>query len=111
MLTTSQGVELAVEQIGGSGPTLVLVHGGATDSRELEAIAASPLPQAPASAAPTRVLVAAQGGNPAFVQIADRVSAALPVADVVRVPGLPHFAVATEPEAFVRAVDQHFARC
>lgn len=78
---------------------------------ELEAITTSQLPQPPVTAPPTRVLVAAQGGNPAFVEIAEHLSGVLPACDVVRVPGLPHFAIATDPQPFVRAVDEHFARC
>lgn len=78
---------------------------------ELRALATAALPQPPLAAPPTRVLVAAHGGNPAFGQIGRHLAAVLPRCDVVEVPGLPHFAMATEPVAFAAAVKDHFANC
>lgn len=57
---------------------------------------------------PVRYLVCADGGNPAFRQIAELVRDTVPGAEVVTVPGLPHFAIATEPAAFVAAAVDHF---
>ena len=56
---------------------------------------------------PVRYLVAAEGGNPAFHSVAELVRATIPGASVATVPGLPHFAMATEPAAFVAAVHAH----
>jgi pimeloyl-ACP methyl ester carboxylesterase len=59
---------------------------------------------------PVRYLVAAEGGNPAFRDVAALVARTIPGADVATVPGLPHFAMATEPAAFVARALDHFRR-
>jgi hypothetical protein len=59
---------------------------------------------------PVRYLVAEDGGNPAFHQIADLVRRTIPGADVATVPGLPHFAMATEPATFVARAMEHLIR-
>lgn len=59
---------------------------------------------------PVRYLVGAEGGSPAFRQVADLVKRTIPGADVHTVPGLPHFAVATEPNAFVAKVVEFLNR-
>lgn len=82
-----------------------------TLSAEIEGVRSASLPQPGVTAPPVRVLVAETGGNPAFRQIADHLAGVLPDADVVRVPGLPHFAMPTAPEPFVRAADAHLRRC
>ncbi|HWH27850.1 MAG TPA: alpha/beta hydrolase [Mycobacteriales bacterium] len=82
-----------------------------TLSAEIEGLQGALLPQAPVTAPPVRLLVAEQGGNPAFRHIADHLAAVLPDADVVAVPGLPHFAMATAPGPFVQAADEHLRRC
>jgi pimeloyl-ACP methyl ester carboxylesterase len=56
---------------------------------------------------PVRYLVAAEGGNPAFRTVAELVRTTIPGATVATVPGLPHFAIPTEPAAFVSAVLDH----
>ena len=80
--------------------------------RELPVISVlSNVPRGPQGAAvPTRVLVASQDGNPAFDRIAEAIEQALPRCEVATVPGLPHFAMATEPEAFVRTARDHLER-
>ena len=76
--------------------------------RELPVVEASTFEGPCVTTPPTRVLVAKEGGNPAFHRIAERVASVLPDCDVVRVPGLPHFAMATEPAAFASAAREHF---
>lgn len=78
--------------------------------RELPIILSSSTVKPTVEVPSTRVLVAASGGNPAFHRIAARIAAALPSADVATVPGLPHFAMSTEPEAFVAAALDHLER-
>jgi len=58
---------------------------------------------------PTRVLIA-EAGSPVFGEVAALVEKLLPGSDVATVPGLPHFAIATEPAAFVRRALEHFDR-
>jgi pimeloyl-ACP methyl ester carboxylesterase len=78
--------------------------------RELPVIQVTTLDTPRVVVPPTRVLVADTGGNPAFHRIASNVARVLWNCDVVRVPGVPHFAMATDPAAFVRAVREHFDR-
>lgn len=78
-------------------------------SRELPIILSASTVEPTVNVPPTRVLVAASGGNPAFRRIAMRVAAALPSADVATVPGVPHFAMSTAPEAFVAAARAHWS--
>lgn len=59
---------------------------------------------------PTKLLVAAAGGNPAFHDIAALVQQLIPGTEVVPVPGLPHFAMATEPAMFAAQVVAHLDR-
>jgi pimeloyl-ACP methyl ester carboxylesterase len=80
--------------------------------RELRVVRDAQLdpPAAPASVPPVRYLVAEEGGNPAFHEVAAIVLDTIPGADVATVPGLPHFAIATEPEAFVARAREALAR-
>lgn len=77
--------------------------------RELDVVEATRLsPPAPVGAVPPmRLLVAEAGGNPAFHEVAAQVQRLVPGTDVVTVPGLPHFAMATEPAAFAARVLEH----
>jgi pimeloyl-ACP methyl ester carboxylesterase len=59
---------------------------------------------------PVRYLVAEQGGNPTFRDIASLVERTIPGADVATVPGLPHFAMSTNPDAFVARALEHLHR-
>jgi pimeloyl-ACP methyl ester carboxylesterase len=59
---------------------------------------------------PVRYLVGEQGGNPAFRHIATTVTTTIPNADTATVPGLPHFAIATEPRTFVARALEHLHR-
>ena len=68
--------------------------------REFAAVASTPVPTSLPSSVPVRVLVAAEGGNPAFREIAS----SLPGADVVPVGGLPHFAIPTDTTTVASAV-------
>jgi pimeloyl-ACP methyl ester carboxylesterase len=78
--------------------------------RELPVVRVTTLDTLRVVAPPTRVLVTDHGGNPAFHRIASNVARVLPNCDVVGVPGLPHFAMATDPGAFVRAAREHLDR-
>lgn len=59
---------------------------------------------------PIRYLVAERGGNPAFREIAELVAKTLPGADIATVPGLPHFAISTNPTEFVTRALEHLRR-
>jgi pimeloyl-ACP methyl ester carboxylesterase len=59
---------------------------------------------------PVRYLVAEKGGNPAFRQAAALVERSIPGSEVVTLPGLPHFAMSTEPDAFVARSLEHLRR-
>lgn len=79
--------------------------------RELPVLEETTVPaRSMATEPPTRILTAQTGGNPAFHRIASRIEGALAHCDVVRVSGLPHFAMSTEPAAFAAAARQHFDR-
>jgi pimeloyl-ACP methyl ester carboxylesterase len=78
--------------------------------RENDIVVTSRLNAPVAPVPPTRVLIAEAGGSPVFGEIAALVQTLLPGADVATVPGLPHFAIATEPAAFVRPALEHFDR-
>lgn len=79
--------------------------------RELPAVrAAASLPEPAGPVPPTRILVAETGGNPAFRDAAALVQQVIPSTDVVPIPGLPHFAMATNPETFVGHVTEHLDR-
>jgi pimeloyl-ACP methyl ester carboxylesterase len=78
--------------------------------REGAAIRTARLEPPTAPVPPVRYLVAEDGGNPAFRQIADLVRRTIPGADVATVPGLPHFAMATEPATFVTRAMEHLSR-
>ena len=79
--------------------------------REFPVVAAATDVTSPrSSAVPTRVLVASKDGNPGFDRVAEAIERALPDCEVATVPGLPHFAMATEPEAFARAAREHLER-
>jgi pimeloyl-ACP methyl ester carboxylesterase len=58
---------------------------------------------------PIRVLVAEAGGNPAFRTVAEQLRDRMG-AEVTPIPGLPHFAMPTAPEAFASAVLDHLGR-
>jgi pimeloyl-ACP methyl ester carboxylesterase len=68
--------------------------------REFAAVASTPVPNSLPSSVPVRVLVAAEGGNPAFQDIAS----SLPGADIVPVGGIPHFAIPTDTATVASAV-------
>lgn len=78
--------------------------------RELTAVAEARLEPPVGPVPPVRYLVAADGGNPAFRQVAGLVEDLIPGADVATVPGLPHFAMDTEPVAFVARALEHLHR-
>jgi pimeloyl-ACP methyl ester carboxylesterase len=77
--------------------------------REAPVLAATPVRPLGAMP-PTRVLLAAEGGNPAFRAIAAELREVIDDCDVATVPGLPHFAIATAPDAFVAAAVEHLRR-
>lgn len=72
--------------------------------REFAAVRDTPVPARSAFPAdvPVRVIVQGEGGNPAFRQVAETVTD-----DIVHVSGIPHFALATDPETVVAAVLRH----
>lgn len=80
-----------------------------TMPRSSAVLAVTPVPSFGAMP-PTRVLLTAEGGNPAFRTIAHQLRDVIDDCDVVLVPGLPHFAIATEPDAFVAAAVEHLDR-
>ena len=81
-----------------------------TATRELAAVLAARLDPPTVPVPPVRYLVAAEGGNPAFRDVAALVERTIPGADVATVPGLPHFAMATEPATFVERALDHLQR-
>ncbi|MBV8981042.1 MAG: alpha/beta hydrolase, partial [Acidimicrobiia bacterium] len=87
----------------------VALDHAATLPPELEAVAAADVPTPRRPTPPVRVLVAKEGGNPTFGRIAERIQARFDPCDVVGIPGLPHFAMPTEPVAFAAAALSHFA--
>ncbi|MGH9210197.1 MAG: alpha/beta fold hydrolase [Acidimicrobiales bacterium] len=81
-----------------------------TAPRELTAALAARLDPPAVPVPPVRYLVAEEGGNPAFREVAALVQGTIAGADVATVPGLPHFAMATEPAAFVSRALEHLQR-
>lgn len=81
-----------------------------TVPRELSAVLAARLDPPAVPVPPVRYLLAHQGGNPAFRRIATLIERTIPDADVATVPGLPHFAMATEPAAFASRALDHLHR-
>lgn len=77
---------------------------------EIPEVRDASIPSSVTDAPPARILVAEQGGNPAFVQVAQGLAGVLPGSDVLRVAGVPHFAIASNPAGFAAAVREHFAR-
>jgi pimeloyl-ACP methyl ester carboxylesterase len=67
---------------------------------EIEAVVASRAEDYGRIDARVRVLVQRNGGNPAFREVAERLAAALPNADTESIDSVPHFAMASHPEAF-----------
>lgn len=88
----------------------VSVAAAPTLRREAAAVLSARLHPPTVPTPPVRYLVADKGGNPAFREIAALVERTLPGADVATVPGLPHFAMATEPAAFVSLAVEHLHR-
>ena len=78
--------------------------------RELAAVLAARLDPPALPVPPVRYLVAEEGGNPAFRDVAALVERTLPTVDVATVPGLPHFAMATDPATFVTRALDHLHR-
>lgn len=60
------------------------------------------------SSVPTRVLVTRHGGNPAFRRIAAVLVSEMSDSELAMVPGLPHFAMATAPQALAASARQWF---
>lgn len=56
---------------------------------------------------PVRYLLAEEGGSPAFREIAAEVARVIPGADVATVPGVPHFAIGSQPDPFLSRVLDH----
>jgi pimeloyl-ACP methyl ester carboxylesterase len=81
-----------------------------TLARETAAVLGTRLTAPTTPAPPVRYLVADQGGNPAFRHIAAAVATTIPNADTATVPGLPHFAISTEPETFLARALEHLDR-
>ena len=72
-----------------------------TIEREFDALEKTVIPTAARADLPVLVLVAAEGGNPAFRDIAARLEQSLPDVTVAHVGGIPHFAIATDTATFV----------
>lgn len=72
--------------------------------RENDEVVASTLQAATGPVPPTRILVAAAGGSPAFHEVAALATRQIPGADIATVVGVPHFAVSSDPAAFVARV-------
>jgi pimeloyl-ACP methyl ester carboxylesterase len=83
--------------------TLSLIH---NLRREVPAVLEAQMPEPSTTHPPVAVVLTQPDGNPAFADIA----AALHTnwgAYVLTVPGLPHLAMSTEPDAFVDTVVEH----
>lgn len=81
-----------------------------TLARETAAVLSTRLTAPTTPAPPVSYLVADQGGNPAFRHIAAMVATTIPNADTATVPGLPHFAISTEPQTFLARALEHLNR-
>ena len=79
----------------------VLVAAAPTLPAEFDAIGATAPEDFAGLAAPVRVLVQEEGGNPAFREVAERLVAALDHAEAAYISGVPHFAMASHPDEFV----------
>lgn len=88
----------------------VSMENGPGLSHELAEVVAARLDPPRGPVPPVRYLVGEKGGNPAFRQAAQMVKRTIPGADVATVPGLPHFAMSTEPDAFVARALEHLRR-
>jgi len=80
-----------------------------TIEREFDALERTVIPTAARPDLPVLVLVASVGGNPAFRDIAARLEASLPDVTVAHVGGIPHFAISTDADTFVRHVTSFLA--
>lgn len=87
---------------------VALAH-ASTIPAELDAVEATPVPTPDGPTPPIGVLVAAKDGNPSFQRIAEQITGRLPSAQIIRVTGLPHFAMATNSTKFAAAVDDFLA--
>lgn len=74
---------------------------------QLAAIRAASLRHPPGRTPPTRILLTESGGNPGFRRVAEQILQILPGSETAQVPGIPHFAMASKPEAFTAAVRAH----
>jgi hypothetical protein len=81
-----------------------------TLKEELPAVASAGPPTPGRTLPPSRLLVADAAGNPAFRRIAERTRGLSSDCDIVAVPGLPHFAMATEPRSWRRPSTTSCAR-
>ncbi len=73
---------------------------------ELRELAGARLPEPGTPSPPTRFLLTEGGGNPAFAAIASELEAAIG-SETVGIPGLPHFAISTNPAEFAAAALDH----
>jgi pimeloyl-ACP methyl ester carboxylesterase len=99
-----------IEAMQRGAPWQVSVELAPTLPAEFTALAAAQLPAPTVRVPPIRILVAAEGGNPTFRTVAQRIQAAVPGCEVVRVPGLPHFAMDTAAGPFADAVREGLRR-
>jgi hypothetical protein len=88
----------------------VSVAAAPTLRREMHAVLSARLDPPTVPTPPVRYLLADQEGSPAFREIAALVERTLPNADAATVPGLPHFAIATEPAWLVSLAVEHLQR-